>query len=110
MIAVLTKLRKWGARWCQPVAAAVGHCWPGFGRISAVFSLLALVSLIFLAGQATMYFGLPSSAFASKAFTGAEDWFWKVDAGAQRPEGLPPQAAVTVTAQKEPAMDTPSLR
>ena len=72
------------------------RCWPGFGRVSACLSLLALVSLSFIAGEAAMYFGLPTSAFASKAFTGAVDWFEQRDASAWHATGLPPQTAVTV--------------
>jgi hypothetical protein len=43
-------------------------CW-----LAASLSLLGLVSLSYLAGASVMYFGLPSSDYLTKAFTGIED-------------------------------------
>jgi hypothetical protein len=98
--ATMTTPRSTAGRWC---AAASRRCWPGFGRLAACLSFLALVSLSFVAGEAAMYFGLPTSAFASKAFTGAVDWFEMRDARAWNQTGLSPQTAVILDQPKSTA-------
>jgi hypothetical protein len=47
--------------------------WLTFGRIAAIVSFLALLSLSYVLGASAMFFGFPSSDFLSKAFTGIED-------------------------------------
>jgi hypothetical protein len=46
-----------------------------FGRVAGVLSLLALATICFVAGAATLYFDLPLSRYFLKAFSGSQTWF-----------------------------------
>jgi len=75
---------------CQRGAAAARRRF-NFGVVAAGVSLLGLVGLGYLSGASAMYFGLPSSEYLSKAFTGAEDYF-SPDAPLPAPRDLTAEA------------------
>src|SRR5262249_29206634 len=75
---------------CQRGAAAARRRF-NFGVVATGVSLLGLVSLGYLSGASAMYFGLPSSEYLSKAFTGAEDYF-SPDAPLPAPRDLTAEA------------------
>jgi hypothetical protein len=77
-------------------ARICGGFWGGrritFKTVAGAISLLGLVSLSYLSGASTMFFGLPSSDYLSKAFMGTADYFAE-EAPHETPGGAVTQAA-----------------
>src|SRR5688572_3740288 len=48
---------------------------PKLNTLMALFSIIGLGGLCYLAGAAAMYFHLPTSEYIGNAFKGAETWF-----------------------------------
>jgi hypothetical protein len=69
---------------------------PSFARVAAVLSLLGAAIVCFVAGAAVMHFGLFSSDFLRKAFSGGETWLAQPGTPSEPPDGGASQAWVVV--------------
>jgi hypothetical protein len=67
-----------------------------FGKVAAVLSLAALITLSYVCGSAAMYFGLPTSSFLTNAFAEGRRWANREAAPAVVPTGDLAQATVTI--------------
>jgi hypothetical protein len=70
----MKRLSRFSSWWFGLMIRGMRRCRPTFGQAAAGASLLALFSLVYLAGAAVMYFRLPTSVYLTKAFMGAQDW------------------------------------
>jgi hypothetical protein len=72
-----------------------------FGKVVALVSIIALVSLSYVCGAAAMFFGLPTSSYLSSAFAEAQQWANRTDSPAPGPSGDLTSARVTVDIPEE---------
>jgi len=56
---------------------------PTPGKVAALGSVLAVLTLVYVLGAAVMYFRLPTSVYLTKAFMGAEDWSARADVSSE---------------------------
>ena len=78
----------------KPIRWHFSRWLPSFRHCALVISLVALVSLAYVAGAATMFFGLPSSGYLTKSFLGLQDTLPTQTPSRTTTPELPPQIAV----------------